>query len=131
MDDSIKEAVIMALLAHRIPANQICKYVGISHKSFVENYSYLDDFEYSIDRNEAVENAIFAAALSGNAPSMIAWLKNKAQWDEGRSAAAQNEVTRHVPVDKIQIQVISNKEVASDERKEDSDPLSDSDGTSS
>ena len=76
---------------------------------FIENYSYLDSFAFCIDRNEAVENAIFKAAIDGNTPSMIAWLKNKSGWDDGKAAAAVQEVIRHVPIDKIQIEILPNK----------------------
>ena len=130
MSTDIDEAVVMALLAHRVTQAQICKYTGISKEAFEERYSYLDaDFEYSITRNDAVENAIFAAATTGSVPASISWLKNKAGWDEGKSAAAQQDVDRHVPIEKIQIEVIASKQVKSDEHKADID--SDSDGATS
>lgn len=118
--DEIDEAVVIALLAHRVTQAQICKYTGISKEAFEERYSYLDaDFEYSITRNDAVENAIFAAATTGSVPASISWLKNKAGWNEGRDLAAEKEALRHVPIERIQIEVIQNKNIEKKDTIED------------
>lgn len=110
------ESVVIALLAHRIPVAQIARYVKMTQEEFVDAYAHLEDsssFEYAIDQNQAVENALFKAALAGNAPSLTLWLKNKAGWDEGKTARelADKEANKTQEISKINVNVIPNKKV--------------------
>lgn len=117
-DMPTEEAVVMALMAHHVTAHQICKYLKVSKEYFADNYSYVEQYPdfYNITRNEAVENAIFKAAVEGNAPSMISWLKNKNDWDDGKNAAQQREKDSDVPLEikKIEVEVLTKEHKVDD-----------------
>lgn len=112
----IEECIVAALLSHYIPVTQICKYIDIGKDEFKDKYTYLDNFEYCIDLNQAVENSLFQAAVSGNNQSMMFWLKNKALWDDGKTDRDNlgKESDKDLIIEKIQIELISPDENPTD-----------------
>ena len=118
------EDVVNALLAHRIPIAQIARYLKLTQEEFIDAYAHLEShsgFEYAISQNQAVENALFKAALAGNAPSLTLWLKNKAGWDEGKAERERQQEAdlnnSNQEIRAININVIPNKGSTPDDRQ--------------
>ncbi len=113
LDSQQEELVVMALLAHYIPSKQIARYINISDSLFKDKYSYLDNFEYSINPEEAVENSLFKAACEGNNQSMMFYLKNKAGWDDGKTAKEQldRDIAEDQYINKIEIELLTEQDV--------------------
>lgn len=109
MTENIEESVVAALLAHYIPASQICRYLKITKEHFEDNYSYMDNFEPSVNQNEAVENSLFQLAMNGNHQAVSFWLRNKALWDDGKTdrEARSMEDYHKNSIEQVTIKVIT------------------------
>jgi hypothetical protein len=96
-------AVVEALIKHHIPSNQICQYVKISKKDFIDRYQYLDDVERAISPSQAVENSMMRGAIEGNSQLIIYFMKDKAERD---AQAAEAENLKNLVFDKVHINVL-------------------------
>lgn len=105
------ENVVVALLSHRIPVIQICRYLKIHKEQFLNDYGHLNNVEACIDQNQAVENSIFELSVKGNHQCAMFWMKNKALWDDGKSEreARDKDKEKDIIVDAIEIHTIENK----------------------
>ena len=110
-DKNIQEDVVIALLSHRIPVVQICRYLKMHFETFMQEYGHLNNVEPCIDQNQAVETSIFELSVKGNHQCAMFWMKNKALWDDGKTEREQadREALKGITIDRIEIHTIKNK----------------------
>jgi len=72
---------VEAMAAYGVPADEICKVVGMTGKTLRKHFRIeLDNAE--ITANAAVAGFLFNNAKSGNVAAQIFWLKTRARWKE-------------------------------------------------